>query len=325
MREWLGFEADGDGDHLLLKVRKRGANTLWVAKQLARLAKIDPRDVGFAGLKDRDAVTEQSFTVPARSAIGEAWVGVAGEGFEVVAAARHRRKLKRGALKGNDFDDRCCASSAAIATALEAAAARHRDGRRAELLRSAALRPRRGNLRTRARVVRGRCRACRSRGSAASRCRRRAPRSSTPSLARARARRQLESAAAGRDRRISTAAAASSSPTSSMPRCEERCARLDIHPTGPLWGGRGIGSAQLAALEARSRRASRRSRARPEQGWAGAGTPRIAHSRRSPGVDDRRRSRAAALSLAPRRLRDGGAARADRQRVRSGRRPRRDE
>ena len=103
VQEWLGWEADGAGDHVLLKVRKRGANTLWVAKQLARTAKIDPRDVGFAGLKDRDAVTEQSFTVPARSAIGEAWTGVTGEGFEVVSATRHRRKLKRGSLKGNDF------------------------------------------------------------------------------------------------------------------------------------------------------------------------------------------------------------------------------
>ena len=103
VREWLGWEADGEGDHLLLKVRKRGANTLWVAKQLARLGKIDPRDVGFAGLKDRDAVAEQAFTVPARSAIGDAWPGVGGDGFEVIAAARHRRKLKRGALKGNDF------------------------------------------------------------------------------------------------------------------------------------------------------------------------------------------------------------------------------
>lgn len=103
VQEWLGWEADGEGDHLLLRVRKRGANTLWVAKQLARLAKVDPRDVGFAGLKDRDAVAEQAFTVPARSAIGDSWLGVAGEGFEVVAAARHRRKLKRGSLKGNDF------------------------------------------------------------------------------------------------------------------------------------------------------------------------------------------------------------------------------
>jgi tRNA pseudouridine13 synthase len=104
VREWLGFDADGEGDHLLLKVRKRGANTLWVAKQLARLGKISPRDVGFAGLKDRDAITEQSFTVPARSALGLDWRGVTGEGFQVLSADRQRRKLKRGALRGNDFE-----------------------------------------------------------------------------------------------------------------------------------------------------------------------------------------------------------------------------
>jgi tRNA pseudouridine13 synthase len=104
VREWLGFEPDGEGDHLLLRVRKRDANTLWVAKQLARLGKLHPRDVGFAGLKDRDAVAEQAFTVPARSALGLDWVGRHAEGFEVVAATRQRRKLKRGALRGNDFE-----------------------------------------------------------------------------------------------------------------------------------------------------------------------------------------------------------------------------
>jgi tRNA pseudouridine13 synthase len=103
VREWLGFDADGEGDHLLLKVRKRGANTMWIAKQLARLGKIHPRDVGFAGLKDRDAVAEQAFTVPGRSAVPN-WLGVTGDGFEVIAAERTRRKLKRGALKGNDFE-----------------------------------------------------------------------------------------------------------------------------------------------------------------------------------------------------------------------------
>jgi tRNA pseudouridine13 synthase len=104
VREWLGFEADNDGDHWLLTVRKREANTHWVAKQLAKLADIHPRDVGFAGLKDRNAVAEQAFTVPARSAVGSNWQGVQGDGFEVIAARRHRRKLKRGALKGNDFE-----------------------------------------------------------------------------------------------------------------------------------------------------------------------------------------------------------------------------
>jgi len=101
--EWLGFEADGNGDHMLLRVRKRSANTFWVAKQLARIADVHPRDVGYAGLKDRDAIAEQSFTVPLRSNVGEHWAGVSGEGFEVLSASRHRRKLKRGALKGNGF------------------------------------------------------------------------------------------------------------------------------------------------------------------------------------------------------------------------------
>ena len=102
VREWSGFEADGEGDHWLLKVRKREANTLWVAKQLARTGNAHPKDVGFAGIKDRHALTEQSFTVPARADVD--WSQVRGEGFEVIAAARHRRKLKRGALKGNDFE-----------------------------------------------------------------------------------------------------------------------------------------------------------------------------------------------------------------------------
>jgi len=104
VREWLGFAADGEGDHMLLTVRKRGANTMWVAKQLAKHANADARDVGFSGLKDRHAVTEQAYTVPSRAMPPEAWLGLVGEGFEVIAAARHRRKLKRGAHKGNEFE-----------------------------------------------------------------------------------------------------------------------------------------------------------------------------------------------------------------------------
>lgn len=104
VREWLGFAADGEGDHWLLQVRKTSANTHWVVKQLSRMSKIHPRDIGFAGLKDRNAVAEQSFTLPVRSAIEGSWAGLSGDGFEVIAATRHRRKLKRGALKGNDFE-----------------------------------------------------------------------------------------------------------------------------------------------------------------------------------------------------------------------------
>jgi tRNA pseudouridine13 synthase len=114
VREWLGFEPTGAGEHLLLSVRKRGANTKWVARQLADRAGIRMRDVGFAGHKDRHAVTEQAFTVLERSTRPEDWLGFGrdistghaseGEYFEVTAAARHLRKIKRGAHRANDFE-----------------------------------------------------------------------------------------------------------------------------------------------------------------------------------------------------------------------------
>jgi tRNA pseudouridine13 synthase len=103
VREHLGFEPTGEGEHWLLTVRKRGANTLWVARQLARFAGVPERDVGFAGLKDRHALTEQAFTVPAKSRTAADWLALVGEGYEVLAAVRHRRKLGRGAHRANDF------------------------------------------------------------------------------------------------------------------------------------------------------------------------------------------------------------------------------
>lgn len=102
--EILGFEASGAGPHALLKVRKRGANTEWVARELARAAGCKPFEVGFAGLKDRHAVTTQAFTIPRGKRAAEEFIGLTGEGFEVTAAAAHQRKLPRGALEGNRFE-----------------------------------------------------------------------------------------------------------------------------------------------------------------------------------------------------------------------------
>lgn len=101
--EQLGFTPSGSGEHLLLRVRKRGQNTAWVARELARLAAVRPHDVGYAGLKDRNAVTTQWFSLPARRRSAAEFVGAGGEGFEVIEAHAHRRKLPRGALTGNDF------------------------------------------------------------------------------------------------------------------------------------------------------------------------------------------------------------------------------
>ena len=101
--EILGFAAGGEGPHALLQVRKRGANTEWVARELARAAGCKPFEVGFAGLKDRNAVTTQHFTVPRGKRNAEEFAGLSGEGYEVLSAAPHQRKLPRGALEGNRF------------------------------------------------------------------------------------------------------------------------------------------------------------------------------------------------------------------------------
>ncbi|MBS0375142.1 MAG: tRNA pseudouridine(13) synthase TruD [Proteobacteria bacterium] len=103
VEERLGFVADGGGAHRLLRVEKRGRDTLAVVRELARLAGCAPRDVGFAGLKDRHAIATQYFTVPAPRA-GETLAGQAGDGFAVLSAEPHSRKLRRGALAGNAFE-----------------------------------------------------------------------------------------------------------------------------------------------------------------------------------------------------------------------------
>jgi tRNA pseudouridine13 synthase len=103
VEEQLGFEPAGAGQHVLLKVRKRDANTHWIAGELARACGCAPRDVGYAGLKDRRAVATQWFTVPQSRLSPEAWVGIASREYQVLEAHRHSRKLPRGALAGNRF------------------------------------------------------------------------------------------------------------------------------------------------------------------------------------------------------------------------------
>jgi tRNA pseudouridine13 synthase len=103
VEEDLGFAASGTGQHVLLKVRKRNANTQWVARELAKLCGCHPRDVGYAGLKDRRAIAIQFFTVPRSRFSLEAWREVQQPEFNVLEANEHSRKLPRGALAGNRF------------------------------------------------------------------------------------------------------------------------------------------------------------------------------------------------------------------------------
>lgn len=103
VEELDGFEASGSGEHLLLTVQKRGLNTLEAVRRIARWAGVGEQAVGYAGLKDRHAVTRQRFSVHLPGREAPSLEGLEDAGLRVLDHARHVRKLPRGALAGNRF------------------------------------------------------------------------------------------------------------------------------------------------------------------------------------------------------------------------------
>nr|WP_312315527.1 tRNA pseudouridine(13) synthase TruD [Atlantibacter sp.] len=101
--EDLGFAPDGEGEHLLVRIQKKGCNTRFVADALAKYLKVPAREVSAAGQKDKYAVTEQWLCVRLPGKEMPDLSGFALEGCQVLEYARHKRKLRTGALKGNAF------------------------------------------------------------------------------------------------------------------------------------------------------------------------------------------------------------------------------
>jgi tRNA pseudouridine13 synthase len=99
--EALGWEPSGDGEHDFLWIQKTGANTEWVAQRLAEFANVPSKDVGFSGMKDRHAVTQQWFSVPRWHK--PSWAEFIAEGVKVLRVERHLRKVRRGAHDANHF------------------------------------------------------------------------------------------------------------------------------------------------------------------------------------------------------------------------------
>lgn len=103
VREVLGFQPSGSGPFVWLQVEKRAANTRWVAGQLADRAGIKAQEVGYAGLKDRQAQVVQWFSLPLNNARKQDWLGQAGDGWCVIQQAQHKEKLRPGDHQGNHF------------------------------------------------------------------------------------------------------------------------------------------------------------------------------------------------------------------------------
>jgi tRNA pseudouridine13 synthase len=101
--EIIGFQPEGEGEHCLVHLEKAGTNTQWAARRLAALAGVRVRDVSYSGLKDRHALTRQWFSVWLPGKPDPDWGALEGEGLRVLEAVHHRRKLRRGAARGNQF------------------------------------------------------------------------------------------------------------------------------------------------------------------------------------------------------------------------------
>jgi tRNA pseudouridine13 synthase len=101
VEELPAYPPGGEGEHLFLWVEKRGRDTPSVARALAGALGLTPREVSYAGLKDRHALTRQLFCVPAR--VEAKLASFSAPGVSVLWTRRHANKLRTGHLKGNRF------------------------------------------------------------------------------------------------------------------------------------------------------------------------------------------------------------------------------
>jgi tRNA pseudouridine13 synthase len=103
VEEGLGFELEGQGQHCWLWIEKCLLTTEVVAASLARAANIPRQRISYAGMKDRNAVTRQWFSVDLAGVAAPVWNESLPSGSRVLAETWHRRKLRRGGLKRNKF------------------------------------------------------------------------------------------------------------------------------------------------------------------------------------------------------------------------------
>jgi tRNA pseudouridine13 synthase len=92
----------GEGPHTFVWIEKRGLTTLEAVARLARALGVQARDLGYAGMKDRNATTRQWLSVPAVEPSLAAAVEL--DGLRVLEARQHRNKLRVGHLRGNRFE-----------------------------------------------------------------------------------------------------------------------------------------------------------------------------------------------------------------------------
>jgi tRNA pseudouridine13 synthase len=96
------YEPSGNGDHVFVRIEKRGLTTMQAVERIARAIGVNPRDVGVAGMKDRHAVTRQwiSLPPPVKPVAVEA---LALDDITIKSVVRHPHKLRTGHVRANRF------------------------------------------------------------------------------------------------------------------------------------------------------------------------------------------------------------------------------
>ncbi len=95
------YEFSGEGEHLILLVRKKNLATTEMIGHIARYLGIKNKEIGYAGLKDKHAMTKQYISLHKKHE--EALEGFHYEGIKVISKTYHNNKLRIGHLKGNRF------------------------------------------------------------------------------------------------------------------------------------------------------------------------------------------------------------------------------
>ncbi|WP_313026195.1 tRNA pseudouridine(13) synthase TruD [Pseudomonas lopnurensis] len=101
--EVLDIPLSGEGEHLWLWVEKRNLNTEEAARRIARAAGVPLKMISYAGLKDRQALTRQWFSLHLPGKADPDLAAAEGEGLTILQRTRHQRKLQRGAHSANGF------------------------------------------------------------------------------------------------------------------------------------------------------------------------------------------------------------------------------
>jgi len=101
--ENLGYDFDDQGEHLILHIEKTDLNTTGVVRELAHWANVSNKVIGYAGLKDRNAITDQYFSIQLPGLESPDISLLESPQLRVLSSIRNSKKLRRGALKGNKF------------------------------------------------------------------------------------------------------------------------------------------------------------------------------------------------------------------------------